>query len=59
MEIAKMDCKVNPIPGSEYPTPAARPHYSLMDLNKLKNTFDYTIPYWKDSLRDCIQKLEN
>ncbi|MCY2687804.1 dTDP-4-dehydrorhamnose reductase [Salinimicrobium sp. TH3] len=58
IESAKLNCKLSPIPTSAYPTPAARPHYSLMDLNKLKNTFSYTIPYWKDSLRDCIQKVK-
>ena len=51
------DCKVRPLHTTEYPTPAARPHYSVLDKTKIKNTYGIEIPYWEDSLKDCIEKL--
>ncbi|MEH6406647.1 MAG: dTDP-4-dehydrorhamnose reductase [Leeuwenhoekiella sp.] len=59
MAMGKRSCKVNPIPTANYPTPAKRPFYSLMDKESLKKDFDTEIPYWKDSLRHCIQLLDN
>ena len=58
MDIAKLECQVNPIETKEYPTPAARPHYSLLNKAKIKKDFNITIPYYKDSLKECIEKLE-
>lgn len=52
-------CKVKPLHTSEYPTPAARPHFSVLDKTKIKSTFNIEIPYWEDSLRECIEKLSN
>jgi dTDP-4-dehydrorhamnose reductase len=57
MRMAKLKCKVNPIETKEYPTPATRPHYSLLNKAKIKKTFNITIPYWKDSLDECLKKL--
>lgn len=57
-DISKTDVKANPIPGSAYPTKAKRPAFSVMDKTKIKNTFGLTIPYWRDSLVECIAKLE-
>ena len=51
-------CKVHPLHTSEYPTPAARPHYSVLDKTKIKNTYGIEIPYWEESLKECVQKLE-
>ena len=51
------DCHVRPLHTSEYPTPAARPHFSVLDKSKIKQTFGLEIPYWEESLRDCIAKL--
>lgn len=51
------DCHVRPLHTSEYPTPAARPHYSVLDKTKIKQTYGLDIPYWEESLRDCIEKL--
>ena len=51
------DCKVNPLHTEEYPTPAKRPHYSVLDKTKIKNTYQIEIPYWEDSLRECISQL--
>ena len=51
-------CHVRPLHTSEYPTPAARPHYSVLDKTKIKQTYGLEIPYWEESLKECIQKLE-
>ena len=51
-------CKVNPLHTEEYPTPAKRPHYSVLDKTKIKNTYHIEIPYWMDSLQSCIAELE-
>ena len=50
-------CHVKPLHTMEYPTPAARPHYSVLDKTKIKNTYGIEIPYWEDSLHECISKL--
>ena len=51
------DCKVNPLHTEEYPTPAKRPHYSVLDKTKIKNTYQIEIPYWEDSLKECIFQM--
>lgn len=51
------DCHVTPIHTAEYPTPAARPHYSVLDKSKIRQTYSLEIPHWEDSLRECIGKL--
>ncbi|MFO7868761.1 MAG: dTDP-4-dehydrorhamnose reductase [Bacteroidales bacterium] len=51
-------CTVNPIKTEDYPTPAQRPFYSVLDKTKIKETYSLTIPYWKDSLHACLQKIE-
>jgi dTDP-4-dehydrorhamnose reductase len=53
------DCKVRPLHTAEYPTPANRPHYSVLDKTKIKKTFDIEVPYWEESLCECIEKLMN
>jgi dTDP-4-dehydrorhamnose reductase len=50
-------CRVRPLHTSEYPTPAARPHYSVLDKSKIKQTYNIEIPYWEESLQECIQQL--
>lgn len=57
MRMAKLNCQINPIETKEYPTPAKRPHYSLLNKAKIKKEFEIEIPYWKDSLDECLQKL--
>ena len=57
MRMAKLDCHINPIETKDYPTPAQRPHYSLLNKSKIKNTFTIEIPYWKDSLDECLKKM--
>lgn len=50
-------CRVRPLHTAEYPTPAARPHYSVLDKTKIKTTYSIEIPHWEASLRDCISQL--
>lgn len=51
-------CDVRPLSTEQYPTPAHRPQYSVLDKTKIKDTFGIAIPYWTDSLEDCIARLE-
>jgi dTDP-4-dehydrorhamnose reductase len=57
MRMAKLNCHINPIETKEYPTPAQRPHYSLLNKSKIKKEFGIIIPYWKDSLDECLRKM--
>ena len=50
-------CHVRPLHTAEYPTPAHRPHYSVLDKTKIKQTYGIEIPYWEESLKECIEKL--
>ncbi len=50
-------CDVQPCLSEDYPTRATRPHYSVLDKTKFKNTFHTTIPHWEESLKICIDRL--
>lgn len=50
-------CRVSPLHTEDYPTPATRPHYSVLDKSKIKKTFGIEIPYWVDSLKECVDIL--
>lgn len=56
-ELAGKKTYVEPVPTSGYPTAAKRPLYSVLSKTKIKKTFGLTIPYWRDSLRHCLNKL--
>ena len=56
-ELGKKQIKINPIETSQYPTPAKRPLYSLLNKNRIKATYGIDIPYWKDSLSSCMEKI--
>ena len=58
MELGNIDCKINPVRTKEYPTPAKRPCYSVLDKSKIKKDFGIKIPYWRDSLRECIKHIQ-
>ena len=58
-EFSKIECEILPIEAKDYPTPAKRPHYSVLNKDKIKKDFGIAIPYWRDSLKECIEKLEN
>lgn len=51
-------CDVRPCRTSDYPSKTKRPHYSVLDKTKVKETFGMEIPHWKDSLRFCIRQME-
>ena len=51
------DCKVKPLHTEEYPTLAKRPHYSVLDKTKIKKIYNTEVPYWEDSLKECIDAL--
>lgn len=62
VEIAKLagntKCKINPCRSEEFPTKVKRPAYSVLDKAKIKKTFSTEIPYWKDSLALCMEKIK-
>ena len=51
-------CRVKPLHTCEYPTAANRPAYSVLDKTKFKAAYDVEIPYWEESLKECIDKLD-
>ncbi len=57
MEAGNIACTVEPIETIEYPTPAVRPAYSVMNKKKIRETFGFSIPHWRDSLRECMKEL--
>jgi len=59
MELGGKNCKVNPIQTKDYTTLAKRPQYSVLNKSKIKIDFKIEIPYWRDSLKDCIEKIKN
>mgnify|MGYP006078528751 CR=1 FL=1 len=59
MELGGVNCKVKPIQTKDYPTLAKRPQYSVLNKSKIKTDFKIQIPYWKDSLKECIDKIKN
>lgn len=50
-------CKVKPLHTADYPAKAPRPHYSVLDKTKIKETFGIEIPHWEESLKRCINQL--
>ena len=58
MELGNISCKVYPIQTNDYPAKAKRPQYSVLDKSKIKTDFKINIPYWRNSLIDCIKKIK-
>lgn len=56
--LSGISCEVLPCHSDEFPSPVNRPHYSVLDKAKIKETFGFKVPYWADSLSDCISKME-
>lgn len=50
-------CDVQPILTKEYPTPAKRPAYSVFSKAKIKRAYGVSVPYWEDSLRECLERM--
>ena len=57
-ELTGSECKLNPIPTSQYPTPAKRPAFSLLDTSKIQKVYGVNMPDWKISLKKCIDHLK-
>ncbi|MDD6209542.1 MAG: dTDP-4-dehydrorhamnose reductase [Bacteroidales bacterium] len=51
-------CDVHPVSSEEYPAKAKRPHYSVLNKQKIKTTFSVVVPHWEESLQHCIGKLK-
>jgi dTDP-4-dehydrorhamnose reductase len=58
IRLSGISCSVSPISTEEYPLPAPRPSYSVMSKSKIRKTYNLEIPYWRDSLRACVERLE-
>jgi dTDP-4-dehydrorhamnose reductase len=56
-DIKEIDIQLNAIETSQYPTAAKRPFYSVLNKNNIENTFQIEIPNWRDSLKECLQKI--
>ena len=57
-ELSGNTCDIRPCHTGEFPSKAERPRFSVLDKTKVKETFAIVIPYWRDSLEDCIRRLE-
>jgi dTDP-4-dehydrorhamnose reductase len=57
LSLSGITCTIEPVDSSQFPTPARRPNYSVLDKGKIKTDFGLTIPYWYNSLKDCISAL--
>lgn len=57
MQIGKLGCIIKPIETKDYPTPAKRPHYSVLNKKKIKEAYNLNIPHWEDSLVRCMEIL--
>jgi dTDP-4-dehydrorhamnose reductase len=51
-------CNIRPVHSYEYSSKVKRPHYSVLDKVKFRETFGYQIPYWMESLERCINQLK-
>lgn len=52
------ECDIQPCHSDEFPSPVKRPSYSVLDKTKVKQTFGITVPYWTDSVKQCIKNLK-
>jgi dTDP-4-dehydrorhamnose reductase len=57
VELTGIECQINPIGTKDYPLPAVRPFYSVLNKQKIKDTFGIEIPYWRDSLKLCLRRI--
>ena len=56
-EIAGLDCALNPIETKDFPTPAKRPAYSVLDTSRIEQDVEVDIRHWEDALKDCINHI--
>ena len=52
-------CEIQPCHSNEFPSKVVRPSYSVLDKTKIKTTFGIAVPYWTDSLKVCLQNINN
>lgn len=57
-ELCGNECDIQPCHSEEFPSPVKRPNFSVLDKTKIKETFGVKVPYWTDSLKDCIKRLQ-
>ncbi|WMI68936.1 dTDP-4-dehydrorhamnose reductase [Mangrovimonas sp. YM274] len=57
-EISENNIKTFAIKTEAYPTPAERPHFSVLDKTKVKGTFNIEISHWRDSLKEAIKRID-
>jgi len=55
--IAELDCVLNPIETKDFPTPAKRPAYSVLDTSKIEEALSIAIPHWEDALASCMKEI--
>ena len=56
--LAGNECRISPCLSAEFPSKVDRPHYSVLDKTLIQTTFGVSVPYWKDSLKDCMNRLK-
>ncbi|UYQ93590.1 dTDP-4-dehydrorhamnose reductase [Chitinophaga horti] len=54
-DISGASCNISPVTSEQYPAPAPRPAYSVLNKEKIRTTFGLEIPYWRDSLEECLK----
>ena len=57
VELSGSRCEINACNSDEFGDSVSRPHYSVLDKTKIKQTLGMSIPYWKDSLKVCLSKI--
>lgn len=57
-KIEGLDIKINPVSTAEFPLPAERPRFSVLSLDKIKKTYNISIPSWQESLEECIKRIK-
>ncbi len=57
LEASGLESSLIPIPSTEYPAPAKRPLYSVLDNRRFRETFGLAMPDWRISLDQCLEEL--
>lgn len=57
VELSGIQCEINPVKTEDYPSIARRPYYCVLNKEKIKSDSNVKIPYWRDSLKNCIERL--
>ena len=58
-QLSGSNCLLNPIESHQYPTPARRPHYSVLSANEIRSTFGVQTPYWHNALERWWKEMNN